>query len=76
MALFVGAISQMIQEEMKMSERRKSEIRAELAIIRKEMRDRGIKRMSCFNGGHTPESMRYNETMFRLNAELNKATKC
>lgn len=45
-------------------------IRIDLRALRKEMREAGIKRTSCFNGGMTREAQRYNERAFALETEL------
>jgi hypothetical protein len=49
------------------------QIRAQIRETRKEMKEKGIKRLSCFNGGHSPESYRLNAEMFRLETELKQA---
>ncbi len=43
-----------------------TEIRKELATVRREMKAKGIRRTSCFNGGHSSESYRLNAEIFRL----------
>ena len=53
--------------------RKVSDIRADLAETRREMRKNRIRRTSCFNGGLDPVTYRYNARMFELNVELNKA---
>ena len=55
---------------MKSQSKREKEIRAALRAVRKDMRDRGIRKSSCFNGGHTPESYRCNAELFRLTTLL------
>lgn len=40
--------------------------------IRAEMREKGIKRTSCFNGGHTPDSYRLNARLFELETLLKR----
>jgi len=44
-------------------------IKSDLRELRKEMRLRGIKRTSCFNGGMDRETQRYNERVFALETE-------
>lgn len=48
------------------------EIRAELREIRAEMKRLHIRRVSCFNGGHSPESYRLNARMFALETALKR----
>lgn len=50
------------------------EIRAAVRETRREMRESGIRRRSCFNGGHSPESYRLNAKMFSLETQLKAAT--
>ena len=45
------------------------EVLADIRSMNREMKRIGIRRMSCFNGGHTPESYRYNADLFRLETE-------
>lgn len=42
------------------------DLNAALRAVRAEMRAKGIRRLSCFNGGHSPDSYRLNAEMFRL----------
>lgn len=49
------------------------EIKAEIREVRAEMRARGIRRTSCFNGGLTPQESQYNSRLFALNTELERA---
>ncbi len=51
------------------------EVRAEIRETKREMKEKGIKRSSCFNGGHSPESYRLNSLMFKLSVELTEAQK-
>lgn len=51
------------------------EIRQELRLLRQEMKQDGIRVMSCFNGGHTAISLRYNQRLFTLKAELLTASR-
>jgi hypothetical protein len=48
-------------------------IRAELRELRQSMKERGIKRCSCFNGGHSPESYRANAKCYELESMLKMA---
>ena len=49
------------------------EIRKQLRMLRAEMRLRGIKKTSPFNGGMDRETQRYNEQRFALETELDRA---
>lgn len=49
------------------------EIRKRLRELRAEMRQLGIKKTSCFNGGMDRETQRYNERRFALETELSSA---
>ena len=42
------------------------ELCAQILAIRQEMRTAGIRRISCFNGGYTGESFRFNARMYAL----------
>ena len=46
------------------------ELRAALRVTRREMKDAGIKRVSCFNGGHSALSYSLNARMFELETKL------
>ena len=46
------------------------EIKAAIRETRKEMRAKGIKRISCFNGGLSGEEYRYNSRIFDLKSRL------
>jgi hypothetical protein len=48
-------------------------IRAEIKAIRAEMKAKGIRRVSCFNCGHSAESYRLNARMFELETRLRGA---
>jgi hypothetical protein len=50
-----------------------AEIRKEIRQVRAEMREKGIRRSSCFNGGHSPESYRLNARMLELETKLKTA---
>lgn len=45
-------------------------LQEQIRETRREMREKGIRRMSCFNGGHSPESYRLNARMFELETKL------
>lgn len=49
---------------------RATAIRDEMREIRAEMKAKGIRRISCFNGGHTPDSYRLNARLFELKTRL------
>jgi len=49
------------------------EIKAEIAATKKEMREYGVRVVSCFNGGLTGDERSYNTTLFRLKTELLRA---
>ena len=51
------------------------QIRAEIRETRKEMRAKGIKRTSCFNGGLSGEVYSLNARMFSLETKLDAAVK-
>ena len=51
------------------------EIRKELRTIRAEMRERGIKVTSCFNGGLDDGTYRANSALYRLKIALEQALK-
>lgn len=51
------------------------EIRKRLRELRAEMRQLGIKKTSCFNGGMDRESYRLNARRFQLETELDLAVK-
>ena len=51
------------------------EIKALIRETRKEMKAKGIKRTSCFNGGLQGEVYRLNARMFQLETELKSAQK-
>ncbi len=52
-----------------------TEIRRAIRECRAEMKAKGIRRLSCFNGGHSSESYRLNSRMFELETYLKRATK-
>ena len=51
------------------------EIKTQMRETRKEMKAKGIKRISCFNGGLQGESYSLNARMFQLETELKTAEK-
>ena len=55
--------------------KRSTEIRRQLADTRREMRERGIKTVSCFNGGLDDGTYRANSQLYRLKVELENAQK-
>jgi predicted nucleic acid-binding Zn-ribbon protein len=52
-----------------------AEIKKQIQETRKEMRAKGIRRMSCFNGGLHGEVYSLNARMFYLETELKEAKK-
>ena len=52
---------------------RNQEIRKQIRETRKEMRAKGIKRISCFNGGLSGEVYSLNARMFQLETQLKDA---
>ena len=53
--------------------KRSTEIRRQLADTRREMRERGIRTISCFNGGLDDGTYRANAQLYRLKIELENA---
>jgi len=51
------------------------EIRARLTALRKEMKARKCRTISCFNAGLTPEEYYYNSQLFMLKVQLEQAIK-
>lgn len=51
------------------------EIRAEIRAVKAEMKERGIKTVSCFNGGLDDGTYRANSQLFRLKLALEDALK-
>ena len=51
------------------------EVKRTIRELKREMKANGIPVSSCFNGGHTLESMRYNQRLFALKAELSRLMK-
>ena len=51
------------------------EIKTEIRETRKEMKAKGVKRTSCFNGGLSGEVYSLNARMFQLETELETAEK-
>jgi hypothetical protein len=45
------------------------QINTQIREVRAEMKQRGIRRVSFMNGGHTPESYRLNRRMFELETQ-------
>lgn len=44
----------------------------QLRQTKREMKERGVRKISCFNGGLTPDESRFNQELFRLNTEIAK----
>lgn len=55
--------------------RNPKEIKKEIRDIRADMKRQGIRVMSCFNGGLTREESMYNQNLFALKTELERAIK-
>jgi len=55
--------------------KKSKEIRKQIRAIRQEMKERGIKTVSCFNGGLDDGTYRANYALFRLKLELAEALK-
>ena len=51
------------------------EIRAEIRAVKAEMKERGIKTVSCFNGGLDAGTYHANSQLFRLKLALEDAIK-
>lgn len=49
------------------------EIKQEISELKKEMKSNFVPVKSCFNGGHTSESLRCNTLLFKLKTELERA---
>lgn len=45
-------------------------LRAELRAVKEDMKELGIRRISCFNGGLSNVQWRYNAECFRLESEI------
>ena len=58
-----------------MKDAKATEIRKQLRALRQEMRERGIKTVSCFNGGLDDGTYRANSLLYRLKLELQDALK-
>jgi hypothetical protein len=52
-----------------------TDIRKQLRALRHEMRERGIKTVSCFNGGLDDGTYRANSLLYRLKLELQDTLK-
>lgn len=48
----------------------RASLKAQLRETRKEMKERGIKRTSCFNGGLSGDEYRLNAKLFELKTKL------
>jgi hypothetical protein len=47
-------------------------IQSAIRTLKAEMRERGVRRISCFNGGLTDLERRYNTEFFNLNTQLER----
>ena len=50
--------------------RTRKEIESDIRELKRQMRARKIRRVSCFNGGLSPDEREYNTRMFKLETEL------
>ena len=50
--------------------RTSKEIESDIRELKREMRARKIRRVSCFNGGLSPDERECNTRMFKLETEL------
>jgi hypothetical protein len=48
-------------------------IQAEIRETRAEMKELGVRRISCFNGGLSPIEYQFNNRIFQLETQLSKA---
>lgn len=51
------------------------EIKAQIRDLKRSMKEQGIRVVSCFNGGLTPDESRHNTRLFELKVNLEKAEK-
>lgn len=51
------------------------EIKAAIRELKREMKAKGIRKVSCFNGGLSRDESYYNTELFRLNTQLQQASK-
>ena len=51
----------------------RKEIKAAIRDTKREMKESGIRVISCFNGGLNPVTYRYNARLFQLKCDLEKA---
>lgn len=49
------------------------EIKAAIKQVKADMRAKGIRRISCFNGGLNSDERYYNQWLFNLKTELSKS---
>ena len=50
-------------------------MKRQLRELRAEMKRKGIRKISCFNGSLSPEEARYNTERFRLESEIARFSK-
>lgn len=48
------------------------EAKREMRELKAEMKTKGIRRVSCFNGGLTPDEQRCNQALFQIKAEIQR----
>ncbi len=51
------------------------EIKREIRETKREMKDAGVRRISCFNGGLSAAEYSYNNRLFQLSVQLSDAIK-
>ena len=54
---------------------KKQELKKQIAALKQEMRKHGIRKISHFNGGLTPDEHSYNSRLFQLTVELERPAK-
>ncbi len=48
------------------------DLKSERKAIKSEMKERGIKRTSCFNGGLSGDEYRFNARLFAIETQIGK----
>lgn len=49
-----------------------AQLKKELRETRREMKEKGIRKTSCFNGGLSPDEYRLNARLFELKTKIEK----
>jgi hypothetical protein len=65
----------LFQQQGKTKQMNSKETKIEIRNLKREMKENGIKVVSCFNGGHSRESLSYNQRLFKLKTQLERETK-